>query len=155
MWITAKKVLSRRSEMTIFSTLPPSCSSTERRRSWVIGRGGSTPSMRSAMALASKTPIQMGRKSWLPTSRRITIGTFDEGSSINPLISTWSSSFGLLIPLFWAPERGEVKVKRGSGGDRDRGFQAPAQQAVWKGGLHPHLGRAAQGDRLRAGLEVD
>jgi hypothetical protein len=52
-----------------------------------MGRGTSTPSILSAMACASKLPIQIGRKSSLSASRRMTIGTWEVGSSINPLIS--------------------------------------------------------------------
>ena len=42
-------------------------------------------------------------------SRRMTIGTLDEGSSINPLISTWSSSLGSLMPYSGRVARRQVK----------------------------------------------
>src|SRR5579864_4395016 len=102
-WRAAKKVFSFRSEITTLTTVPPSRSTSERRRSWVMGRGGSIPSIREAMACASEIPIQMGRKSWFSTSLRITMGTFDEGSSIRPLISTRSSTEGSLMKLLWDP----------------------------------------------------
>ncbi len=83
-----------------------------------MGRGGSTPSSRRAMAFASKTPIQIGRNIWLWMSRRMTMGTLDEGSNIKPLISTWSSSSGVLMPLLWA--RGGARSRQNAAWQKQR-----------------------------------
>src|SRR4051794_37497837 len=55
-------------------------------RSWVIGRGVVTFSICSAIALASKTPTQIGSTRWPSLSRRMMIGMFVIGSTIRPLI---------------------------------------------------------------------
>src|SRR5437867_10812253 len=59
---------------------------TLRSRSCVIGRGVAMFSICSAMAFASKIPTQIGRTRWPSLSRRITIGMFVMGSTINPLM---------------------------------------------------------------------
>src|SRR5579864_2345286 len=76
-----------------------------------MGRGGSMPSMREAMACASEMPIQMGRKSWFSTSRKMTMGTLEDGSSIKPLISTRSSAAGSLMKLLWDCPSGRSRTK--------------------------------------------
>src|ERR1700710_1667759 len=122
-----------------------------------MGRGGSTPSRRSAMALASKTPIQIGRKSWLWVSRRMTMGTLDEGASISPLISTRSSLVGLLMSVFLA-RRGSRSRRGTSVGAQ---HAAPLHhgetslEAVREGGFDFDPGHTAQKRGLGAGGEVD
>src|SRR5215207_7974217 len=134
--------------MTIFSTRPPRLSSTRRRRSCVMGRGSSTPSIRMAMALASGTPIQMGRKSWLPVSLRMTIGMSEEGSSINPLISMRSSSsVSLMTPLLCGPGQARSMGKRG--------VDPASHQAVRQGGFDLHSSGGPQRDGARRGIEMD
>src|SRR5689334_3236679 len=59
---------------------------TFRSRSCVIGRGVVTFSICSAIALASKIPTQIGSTRCPSLSRRMTIGVFVMGSTINPLI---------------------------------------------------------------------
>ncbi len=59
---------------------------TLRSRSCVIGRGVVTFSICSAMALASKTPTQIGRTRCPSLSRRMMIGMLVMGSTISPLI---------------------------------------------------------------------
>ena len=59
---------------------------TLRSRSCVIGRGVVTFSICSAMALASKTPTQIGSTRWPSVSRRMMIGMLVIGSTIRPLI---------------------------------------------------------------------
>ena len=54
-------------------------------RSWVIGRGVVMFSILRAMALASKTPIQMGRMRSVSGSWRTTIGILEMGSIDEPL----------------------------------------------------------------------
>ena len=55
--ISAKKVRSRSSVMTMHSTVAPSSSRMSRMRSWVIGRGVSTPCWAKAIACASAGPM--------------------------------------------------------------------------------------------------
>src|SRR6185295_4510613 len=70
--------------------------------------------MRRAMALASKTPIQIGRNTWPPCSRSTTMGMLEVGSSISPLISMRTRACGSavesvsLIAPFYAPLRGAL-----------------------------------------------
>ena len=59
---------------------------TFRSRSCVIGRGVVTFSICSAMALASKTPTQIGSTRCPSLSRRMMIGMLVIGSTISPLI---------------------------------------------------------------------
>ena len=59
---------------------------TLRSRSCVIGRGVATFSICSAIALASKSPTQIGSTRWPSLSRRMTIGMLVIGSTISPLI---------------------------------------------------------------------
>ena len=74
--------------MTTRSTWASSSVSRFFSRSWVIGRGVATFSISRAMALASKTPTQIGRNSpFSVVSRRITTGMFEIGSINSPLIS--------------------------------------------------------------------
>ena len=86
-WMRAKNVLSFRSLMTMRSTRVSSSFKRLFKRSWVIGRGVSIFSIAMAMALASKMPTQIGRKTPSPTSRRITTGMLETGSIRRPLIS--------------------------------------------------------------------
>src|SRR4051794_45546 len=62
--------------------------STSTIRSWVSGRGGTTPSWAFAIAEASFAPIQMGRKRLPPTSRSSTIGALDGISTRTPTTSS-------------------------------------------------------------------
>src|SRR5215471_15019539 len=89
-WIRAKNVLSRRSLMTTRSTFVSSSERTFFRRSWVIGRGVVTLSISMAIALASKMPTQMGRKTPSAASRSITTGMLETGSISSPLISIFT-----------------------------------------------------------------
>ena len=57
-------------------------------RSWVSGRGGTTPSWALAIAEASLAPIQIGRYRVPPTSRSSTIGAFDGISTRTPTTSS-------------------------------------------------------------------
>ena len=59
---------------------------TFRSRSWVIGRGVAMFSICKAIAFASKMPTQIGNTRCPSLSRRITIGMFVMGSTINPLM---------------------------------------------------------------------
>src|SRR6185369_15457041 len=112
-----------------------------------MGRGGSTPSIRKAIAFASKTPIQIGRKSWLWVSRRMTIGTFDAGSSISPLISTRSSWVGSLMPYC---------AGRPGGRSSESSERCPlTEQAVGQGRGDPHAGHIAERHGLGAHREMD
>ena len=63
------------------------------------GRGVVTPSIWSAMAFASKTPTQIGRKFFSSASRRITTGMFAIGSTIRALTSILT----LKALLTWDP----------------------------------------------------
>src|SRR5580765_777214 len=83
----AKKVLSLRSLMTIRSTRASSSRTRLLSRSWVIGRGVAIFSIAIAIALASKIPTQIGRKTPSPASRRMTTGMLETGSIRSPLIS--------------------------------------------------------------------
>jgi hypothetical protein len=67
------------------STWASRSSSTFFSRSCVIGRGVCTFSICSAIALASKTPTQMGRMRSPASSRRMMIGMLVMGSIIRPL----------------------------------------------------------------------
>ena len=79
-------MFSFRSQTTIRSSWPPSSVMTLRSRSCVIGRGVWTFSTWRAMALASKTPTQMGSTRWPSTSRSTTMGMLVIGSTIRPLM---------------------------------------------------------------------
>src|SRR5207247_7930117 len=70
------------------------------RRSWVIGRGVTTPWSARAMAAASACPIQMGRKRSPSASRRRTMGWFVGSSIRTPAsdISIMASSGNLALP---------------------------------------------------------
>ncbi len=85
--MAAKKVSLRSSVTTTRSTVAPSPTIAFFIRSWVMGRGGETFSISSAMALASKTPTQIGSTESLSTSLRTMIGMLVVGSSISPLNS--------------------------------------------------------------------
>src|SRR5262249_37937595 len=80
----------RRSLITIRSTLVSSSVKTFFSRSWVMGRGVVTFSISIAMALASKMPTQIGRKTPSAASRRMTTGMWETGSIKSPLISIFS-----------------------------------------------------------------
>src|SRR5689334_2417038 len=66
----------------------PIASSTSFMRSWVSGRGGTTPCWAKAMAVASTAPIQIGRYRSPETSRSSTIGWLDGISTRTPMTST-------------------------------------------------------------------
>ncbi len=75
--------------MSLIVTRSTATDSRSRRlviRSWVMGRGVAMFSILRAMALASKTPIQMGRMRSLVGSWRTTMGILDMGSMTRPLI---------------------------------------------------------------------
>src|SRR3712207_281761 len=63
-------------------------SRTSLSRSWVSGRGGTTPCCAKAMAVASTAPIQMGRYRSPETSLSSTIGWFEGISTRTPITST-------------------------------------------------------------------
>src|SRR6185503_1011515 len=84
--MSAKNVLSFRSDTTIFSMRPRRSWMTFFSRSCVIGRGVVTFSIWSAIALASKTPTQIGRTRCPSLSRRMMMGILVIGSTIRPLI---------------------------------------------------------------------
>src|SRR5512134_1093037 len=72
------------SVISILSRRTPSWSITLLKRSWVIGRGSWTFSNPTAMALASRMPIQIGRMFLFSRSRRMTIGDWVAGSIVIP-----------------------------------------------------------------------
>src|SRR4051794_27369294 len=57
-------------------------------RSWVSGRGGTTPCWANAIAVASTAPIQIGRDRSPATSRSSTIGWLEGISTPTPKTST-------------------------------------------------------------------
>src|SRR4051794_29647005 len=59
-----------------------------RMRSWVSGRGGTTPCWANAMAVASAAPIQIGKYRSPATSRSNTMGWFEGISTRTPTTST-------------------------------------------------------------------
>src|SRR5580765_2943231 len=73
--------------MTTFSIRVFRSPSVLKKRSWVIGRDVATFSIFNAIALASKTPIQIGRKNFSSASFSTTTGVFEMGSRSSPLIS--------------------------------------------------------------------
>ena len=87
---------------TILRTLASSPTSTFLRRSCVIGRGVTTFSISSAMALASYTPTQIGRIPLPQASFRITMGMFVIGSIIRPRIFISTSTGSSLCNYFTA-----------------------------------------------------
>ena len=91
--------------MTTRSSVAPSSTSRLRSRSCVIGRGGATFSICSAMALASTGPTQIGSTRWLSASRSITIGMLVTGSTIRPLID-------ISISMSRLPTRGAAESTR-------------------------------------------
>src|SRR5579862_2597922 len=68
----------------MLSTVAPSSPIRLRRRSWVIGRAIWMPSSSVAIAVASSSPIQIGRFIVLSPSRKITIGVLVAGSRVSP-----------------------------------------------------------------------
>src|SRR6185295_15893592 len=129
--------------------------------------------MRRAIAWASAMPIQIGRKRVFSRSRRMTIGTFDEGSSISPFTSIWTvSSTGpvpsaSLMRLLWAPPGGRSRlcsdlwlferpeVRAANRRLCDHGFDSAGGEAVRKGGFDFDEGRATERLRRGAGSEMD
>src|SRR6266851_6232384 len=67
------------------------------RRSWVMGRGGEIFSSSSAMALASKSPTQMGSERLSSSSPRMSMGMLESGSSASPLTFISSHMVRLLV----------------------------------------------------------
>ncbi len=66
----------------------PIASSRSFIRSWVSGRGGTTPCWANAIAVASTAPIQIGRYRSPDVSRNSTIGWLDGISTRTPMTST-------------------------------------------------------------------
>src|ERR1700687_5285048 len=66
-------------------------------RSWVMGRGGEILSSSSAMALASKSPTQMGSERLASSSPRMSMGMLESGSSASPLTFISSHMVPLLV----------------------------------------------------------
>src|SRR6266511_3678671 len=94
------------------------------RRSWVIGRGVTTPWRARAMAAASACPIQMGRNRSPSASRRRTMGWFVGSSIRTPAsdISIMASSGNLALPSPSDNLGGAVATGVGRGlGPRDTG----------------------------------
>src|SRR4029079_621037 len=118
--MSAKNVLSFRSDTTIFSMLPRRSAMTFFSRSCVIGRGVVTFSIWSAMALASNTPTQMGRTRWPSLSRRMMMGMLVIGSTINPLIVISICMVIALCPRRRRGGRFAAQAVRIRSGDRHR-----------------------------------
>src|SRR5512146_1108336 len=72
------------SVISIFFRRTPSWSMTFLKRSWVIGRESLTFTSATAMLLASRMPIQMGRMFRFSRSRRMPIGDWVPGSIVIP-----------------------------------------------------------------------
>jgi len=83
-WMQAKKVLFRKSTISIFWTFASRILSRSRMRSCVIGREKLIFSSSVAMALASKSPIQIGTARLPSRSFRITMGVLVSGSMVRP-----------------------------------------------------------------------
>src|SRR5438876_12460597 len=113
---------------------------TLRSRSCVIGRGVAMFSIWSAMAFASKMPTQIGSTRCPSLSRRMTIGMFVMGSTINPLMV-------ISICMGYQPRRARRVVK-----PRRDARRAPPD-AVRPGARHPHR-HGAPDPRRRPG-DVD
>src|SRR3954469_8105666 len=85
---SAKNVLSRSSVTTTRSSCQPSSSRTFFMRSWVMGRGVSTPSSANAIAVASGPPMKIGSVRCDPSvSLSSTMGAFVGSSTRTPTSS--------------------------------------------------------------------
>ncbi len=104
-------------------------------RSWVIGRGVSTPSSSRAIEFASQTPIQMGRKAVLSEFSRMTTGLLDAGSMTRPrtVMRTGGDVLGVLLidpmcrslrPLSSCTDDRESAIARSSLADQRVGTRA-------------------------------
>src|SRR3954452_16986311 len=104
-------------------------------RSWVSGRGGTTPCCANAIAVASGAPIQIGRYRSPATSRSSTMGWLEGISTRTPMTSTsrtrsaYSRSERTRRQEFSGPQRGlhETGVQpHGERGDRGDGLLGPS-----------------------------
>jgi len=93
-WITAKQVVSLRSEISILLTLIWVLSMMFFKMSWVIGLDNLTPSISLAIAVASSRPIQIGKVCSPSIFFKIIIGLFATGSILNEdMVIAFSAKF--------------------------------------------------------------